>query len=67
MEPDSINESHREHIAHKRAAAVTDEWQRDTGNRQQLDRHSDILEDVKGDHADDARTDIGIKRVIRIQ
>ncbi len=67
MEPDTVNQSHCQHIAHKRAAAVTDEWQRDAGNRQQLDRHPDILEDVEGDHADDARADVGIEWIICIQ
>ena len=67
MEPDTVNQSHRQHIAHKRAASITDEWQWDTGNREQLDRHPNILEDVEGDHADDTRADVGIEWIIRIQ
>jgi len=57
----AVNKPHRKHIPHKRAAAITDKWERYAGDGQNLNRHSYVLKYMKGDHANDSRTHIGVK------
>lgn len=46
---------------------MRDERQRDTGDRQQPDRHADIFQYVEQDHHDDARCHVGIKFIFRVE
>lgn len=67
MIADAVDKTHRKHIPHQRTAAVADKGQGNSGNRKHLNGHADILEHMKGNHADNARTNICIERLIRIQ
>ena len=64
MITDAVNKAHCKHITHEGAASVTDKWQRNACNRQDLDGHSDILKHMKGYHANNSCTYIRVKRVI---
>src|SRR6185295_14747019 len=46
MDPDAIHDSEPEHDHKRERAAVTDERQWHAGNRQNGNRHSNVLEDV---------------------
>lgn len=67
MVTNAVYKTHGKHISHKRAAAIADKRQRYPCNWQDLNRHADILKDMKGNHANNARTNVGIKRVLSVQ
>ena len=60
-------EAECKHIPHERASSIGDQRKWDPGDRKELDRHSDILEYVEGDHADDTCAHIRIVRLFCIQ
>lgn len=51
------------HIADQGTSSITDEGQRNAGDRQELNRHADVLENVECHHGDNAGADIGAERV----
>lgn len=65
MIPDGKYQPQAQHVPHQRASPIANEGKRDTGNRQKTDGHSNILEDVEGNHADNTHTKIGIKIIFR--
>ena len=67
MEPHAEDDAEREHIADQRAASVADERQWNPGDRQQLNRHADILEDVERNHRNDACANIGTEGIFELQ
>ena len=46
MDPNAVHEPKAKHDHEHKRAAVTDQWQRHTGNGQHRDRHPDVLEDM---------------------
>ena len=58
MRPDAEHEPDADHVDEQRRAAVTDERQRDAGDRHQADHHADVLEDLKHEHRHDPDDDI---------
>src|SRR5438876_911434 len=58
MHPDTVHDTERKHDHERERTAVTDQRQRDTGDGQHCDRHSDILEDMcknEGGNSDDEK------------
>ena len=53
MNPNAVHKPEAKHDHQHKGAAVTDQWQRYTGDRQQRDRHSHVLEDVREDERRD--------------
>lgn len=67
VEPHAEDNAECEHIADQRAAPVADEGKRNPGDRQQLNRHADVLEDVERNHRNDAGTHIGTEGIFELQ
>ncbi len=54
MNPNAVNDPEPKHDHEDKRPAVTDQWQRYTGNRQHRDRHSHILKNVREDERSDS-------------
>ena len=59
------NQAKPEHIPHQGTSSIADKRQWNTCNRQNTNRHPNILEDVEGNHTDDTYTNIRIKIILR--
>ena len=53
MNPDAVHDSKTKHDHENKRAAVADQRQRHAGDRQQRNRHSDVLEDVRENERSD--------------
>lgn len=67
MEPHAEDDAEREHIADQRTAPVADERKRDPGDREQLDGHADVLENMESDHRDNPCAYIGAERILELK
>lgn len=64
---DAIDQSHCEHVAHQGTAAIADKRERNTSDWKYLDRHADVLKDMKCNHTDNTNANICIEGDIRFQ
>ena len=67
METHAEHDAERQHIADQGTASIADERQRNAGDRQQLDRHADVLEYVECDHRDNSCAYIRAERIFELQ
>src|SRR6266487_171797 len=54
MDPNAVHDSEPEHNHEHKRTAITDERQRNTGDRQHRDCHPDVLKNVRKDEGGDA-------------
>ena len=54
MDPDAVHNAEAEHDHEHEGTGVADERQRNAGDRQQRNRHPDVLEDVGEDERRDS-------------
>ena len=64
MIADRENQTQPEHIPHQRTSPITDKRQWNTSDRKHPNRHSNILENVKSNHTNNANTNIRVKIVL---
>ena len=57
MDPNAVHEPETEHDHQHKRTAVTNQWQRNAGDRQQCDRHTHVLENVREDKSGDAHNE----------
>ena len=67
MEPHTEDDAEREHIADQGTAPIADERKRDSGDRQQLDRHADVLEDVECDHRNNPCAHVSAEGILELK
>lgn len=58
VELDTHNQSHGQHIDQQRGPAIADKGQRNSGKRHNAYEHTDVFEDLKHKHGNDASHNI---------
>lgn len=66
VEPHAEYDAERQHIANQGTATVADERKRNAGDRQQLNCHAYILEDMERNHSDDTGAHIGAESIFEL-